>query len=160
VKLRADGSLEWQKCLGGSKDDNGFSIRQTTDRGYILTGYTHSNDGDVSGNHDPTGVTADAWVVKLSEDGMLQWQKCLGGSMDEWGRSIQQTTDGGYILTGHTQSNDGDVSGNHGGPDVWVVKLRADGSLDWQKCLGGSNMDQGFSIQQTTDGGYILTGHT
>jgi len=121
VKLSVSGALQWQKCLGGSNDDQATSISQTIDGGYIIAGWTDSNDGDVSGNHSST---ADYWIVKLNSSGGIQWQKCLGGSGAENAFSIQQTTDGGYIVAGGSGSNDGDVSGNHGGPgDYWIVKL-------------------------------------
>ncbi|MDR2522181.1 MAG: hypothetical protein LBC93_00540 [Synergistaceae bacterium] len=92
----------------------------------------------------------------------IEWQKCLGGSDYEEASSIQQTSDGGYIVAGFTQSTDGDVVGYHGGyvPDVWVVKLNALGDILWQKCLGGSDYDEASSIQQTGDGGYIVAGFT
>jgi hypothetical protein len=156
VKLTSLGVIQWQKCLGGSGPDEGFSIQQTIDGGYILAGRTESSDGDVSGNYGGS----DAWVIKLSNLGAILWQKCLGGSLYDIGSSIQQTTDGGYILAGHTYSSDGDVSGNHGDSDAWVIKLSNLGSIQWQKCLGGSLNDTGSSIQQTTDGGYILAGQT
>jgi len=156
VKLDASGSIQWQKCLGGSLNETAKSIQQTTDGGYIVAGYTRSNDGDVSGNH---GIE-DAWVVKLDAVGNIQWQKCLGGSSSEIAISIQQTTDSGYIVAGATDSNDGDVAGNNGGADVWVVKLDVGGNIQWQKCLGGIADESANSIQQTTDGGYILAGWT
>jgi hypothetical protein len=157
VKLDSLGNLQWQKCLGGTSAEGGKFVQQTVDGGYIITGFTYSNDGDVNGNH---GIR-DIWVVKLDGLGNLQWQKCLGGTnYDYEASSIQQTTDGGYILTGFTVSNDGDVSGNHGGVDVWVVKLDGVGNIQWQKCLGGTTEDGATSIQQTSDGGYVLTGYT
>jgi len=112
-------SIEWQKCLGGSGGEVAFDIRQTSDGGYVVAGYTNSNDGDVSGNHGGN----DAWVVKLNALGATQWKKCLGGSGGDCAYDIQQTIDRGYIVAGYTESNDGDVSGNHGNDDVWVVKL-------------------------------------
>jgi hypothetical protein len=156
VKLSSLGIIEWKKCLGGSGDENGQSISQTLDGGYILTGYTTSNNGDVSGVHGDV----ESWVVKLSSVGIIEWQKCLGGSAAEFPREIKQTTDGGYILIGRTTSNDGDVNGNHGGDDVWVVKLSNLGLIQWQKCFGGSAGEQGLSITQSLDGEYILTGWT
>jgi hypothetical protein len=157
VKLDVSGNLLWQKCLGGSGGDVIASIQQTSDRGYIVAGYTSSNDGDVSGNHGHM----DAWVVKLNLSGEIDWQKCLGGSLTDYAESVQQTSDGGYIAAGRTGSNDGDVSGNHGGAyDFWVVKLDASGNLLWQKALGGYNDDRASSIQQTSDGGYIVAGYT
>jgi hypothetical protein len=158
VKLDNLGNIQWQKCLGGTASEFAWSIQQTTDGDFILTGYTSSNDGDVSGNH---GGTHDVWVVKLDSSGNLQWQKCLGGTATDYAFSIQQTMDSGYILTGFTASNDGDVIGNHGGgSDVWVVKLDSLGSIQWQKCLGGTSFDEGWYIQQTANGSYILIGLT
>lgn len=146
----------WQKSLGGSGDDRAYSIQQTSDGGYIVAGYTTSNDGDVSGNHGGK----DFWVVKLDSGGNIVWQKTLGGSGDDEARSIQQTSDGGYIVAGWTFSNDGDVSGKHGWADYWVVKLDENGNIEWEKTLGGSKNDFAYSIQQTSDGGYIVVGHT
>ncbi|MBX2930966.1 MAG: gliding motility-associated C-terminal domain-containing protein [Chitinophagaceae bacterium] len=156
VKLGALGNIEWQKCLGGSNYEVANSIQQTTDGGYIVAGETYSNDGDVTGNHGYN----DYWIVKLGALGNIEWQKCLGGSGYDYAYSIQQTTDGGYIVAGHSNSNNGDVSGNHGNPDYWIVKLDALGNIEWQKCLGGSASDYAYSIQQTTDGGYIVAGHS
>ena len=156
VKLNSSGAIEWQKCLGGSGDDRAFSIYQTIDGGYIVAGSTTSNDGNVSGNH---GFT-DAWVVKLNSSGVIAWQKCLGGGGTDSAYSIQQTSDGGYIIAGDTSSNDGDVSGNHGGTDAWVVKLNPSGTIVWQKCLGGSSGEVARSIQQKGDGSYIVAGYT
>jgi hypothetical protein len=84
----------------------------------------------------------------------------LGGTGADNNASIQQTTDGGYIVIGQTNSTNGDVSGNHGGTDIWVVKLTATGVISWQKCLGGSGLDDAPSIQQTIDGGYIVGGRS
>jgi len=156
VKLDSSGSLIWQKSLGGTGADSAYHFQQVPDGGYILTGGTQSNDGNVEGNHG----NYDYWVVKLDSAGNLLWQKCLGGSSDEYASGIQQTRDGGYIVTGRTQSNDGEVSDNHGNQDYWVVKLDHAGTILWQKCLGGSNADSAESIQQTEDGGYIVSGYT
>jgi len=156
AKLDTEGNIEWQKALGGSLDDYAYSVQQTSDGGYIVAGYTQSNDGDVSGNHGELGY--DYWIVKLDSNGNIEWKKTLGGSDYDKAYSIQQTNDGGYIVVGHTWSNDGDVSGNHGGEDYWVVKLDSNGYIEWQKALGGSNYDNAYSIQQTNDGGYIVAG--
>lgn len=145
----------WQKSLGGSSHDDAYSIQRTTDSGYIVAGSSQSGDGDVTGNHG-----SNAWIVKLSPSGNIQWEKCYGGSILDDAKSIQQTTDGGYIFAGQTFSNDGDVSGNHGQIDYWVVKITSSGVLQWQKCLGGSNDDLATSVQQTSDGGYIVAGYT
>jgi hypothetical protein len=154
VKLSASGSLECQKQLGGSGDEEGSAIQQTADGGYIAVGFSDSDDGDAKGNRGKE----DMWVVKLSGGGELEWQKQLGGSGDEEGRAIQQTADGGFVAIGSTQSNDGDARGNHGREDMWVVKLSAGGDVTWQKSLGGSRRDEGYAVQQTSDGGFIAIG--
>ena len=148
--------IEWQNVLGGSERDRGWNVIQTSDGGYILFGDTYSNDGDVSGNP----VERDIWLVKLSSTAEVEWQRCLGGSNWEWASAIQQTSDGGYIVAGRTDSNDGDVSGHKGGEDFWVVKLNSTAEVEWQRCLGGSGYDRPYSVQQTTDGGYIVAGRT
>ncbi len=148
--------VKWQKCLGGSNVDRATSIQQTFGGGYIVAGYTLSNDGNVSGNHGGS----DCWIVKFNKNGTIQWQKCFGGSGNDVANSIQQTSDSGYIVAGYTSSNDGDVSGNHGSNDFWIVKLNKNGTIQWQKCLGGSNSEGANSIQQTSDGGYIVAGNS
>ena len=161
VKLDPSGNKTWQKCLGGSGNDEAYSVRQTAEGGYVVAGATASNDYDVGGNHG----AKDFWVVKLNESGNLIWQKCLGGSGDDDASSVRQTADEGYVVAGYTKSNDGNVSGNHGGEDFWIVKLDNLGKLVWQKCLGGKLGEQGmhgeqaWSIQQTADGGYVVAGH-
>ena len=157
VKLTDEGSMTWQKCFGGTKNDYAASIQQTSDGGYIVAGITYSTNGDVSGNHGGS----DYWIVKLTDEGSMTWQKCFGGTGSESASSIQQTSDGGYIVTGYTSSNNGDVSGdNHGGWDYWMVKLTDEGSITWRKCFGGNDTDYGNSVEQTSDGGYIVAGYT
>ena len=144
--------IQWQKSLGGSGDDYANSVQQTADGGYIVAGYTSSNDGDVTGNHGGT----DMWVVKLDNAGNVECQKRVGGSGDDVAKYVQQTMDAGYIIAGKTYSNDGDVTGNHGNADAWVVKLDNAGNIQWQKTYGGNNNDAANSVQQLSDGGYIL----
>jgi hypothetical protein len=154
VKLSTNGDIQWQKTIGGALSEYAYAIQLTADGGYILAGYTYSNNGDVSGNHGD----ADAWIVKISSTGAIQWQKALGGRREEIARSVQVTPDGGYIVAGSTKSNDGDVSGNHGDADAWVLKLSSTGNIEWQKTLGGSGEEIARSVQVTPDGGYIVTG--
>ena len=155
IIIHAQMILEWQNSLGGNSYETAYSVQPTNDSGYIVAGYAlSSNNGDVQGAHGG----GDFWVVKLSPAGDIQWQKALGGSSTELANAVQQTTDGGYIVAGKTNSNDGDVSGNHGDMDYWVVKLSSTGMMEWQKTLGGSSADEGNDIQQTSDGGYIIAG--
>lgn len=158
LKLNSTGIVEWKKSLGGSRVDGANDIIQTADGGYIIAGYTGSSDGDVIGNHGGNNAI-DLWIVKLSNFGDIQWQKNFGGDRDEQAYSIQQTTDGGYIIAGTTNSLNGDVTGTHGAiDDYWVLKLSNTGDMQWQKTLGGSDWDWGYSITQTTDSGYIVAG--
>jgi hypothetical protein len=121
IKIDSVGTLKWEKSFGGFGNDNTFSVSNTTDGGYILGGYTSSNDGDVTGNHG----LYDFWVFKIDSMGTLKWQKTLGGSGNDQAFCLHQTTDGGYIVTGVSESTDGNVTGNHGNSDMWVVKLGA-----------------------------------
>ena len=156
IKIAANGNIEWQKTYGGSQDENAVSIIQTNDSGYAFTGFTKSNDSDVSGNKG--GV--DAWVVKLSKTGTIQWQKCLGGSNADFGKSIIATKDGGYAIGAITFSNDSDLTRNLGQSDFWVVKLSATGNIQWQKSLGGTSYDGANSLLQDADSSYVIAGYT
>lgn len=155
-KLDALGNIVWVKNLGGSLGEEGYTVHQTLDGGYFITGYTNSNDFQVSSN---SGFK-DIWVVKTNALGTIQWEKTYGGSADERAYTTSQTSDGGYILCGHTESNDGDVTLNNGVSDVWVVKIDTAGIIQWQKSYGGTNGDYGSHISQTPDGGYIITAYS
>lgn len=156
VKTDNTGTIQWQKCYGGTKAEIGCSIAQTKDGGYIVSGYTNSNDGDVTGHHGQN----DLWVLKLDNMGTLTWQKALGGtSFDEFAYSVVQAKDGSYAVSGITYSSDGDITGGHGSAiDIWVAHITATGSMDWQKCLGGTGIEMVGSIDITKDGGYIVAG--
>ena len=124
VKTDKDGEVEWTKVLGGSNEDYGRNIIQTRDDGYAVCGMVQSSDGDAVGNDGG----ADAWVVKLSPSGELQWQKSLGGTQDETFRALAETPDGALLMAGHARSTNGDVTGVHGSIDYWVVKLASETS--------------------------------
>jgi uncharacterized delta-60 repeat protein len=143
LKLRADGTVEWRKSYGGSRWDSASSIQQTSDGGYVAAGFTSS-----------FGVeTRNCWVLKLSSDGTVEWQKTYGGYGWDGANSIQQTGDGGYIVAG--------VTGSFGEAlAFWVLKLGSDGTVEWQKSYGGSDQEMAHSIRQTGDGGYIVAGMT
>jgi hypothetical protein len=142
IKTNASGDTLWTKTFGGSDIDVGYSVQQTTDGGYIITGSTFG-----------AGVS-DVWLIKTDDSGDTLWTKTFGGSDSEWGRSVQQTTDGGYIITGMTRSF------GAGDRDVWLIKTDNSGDTLWTKTFGGSDGEGGHSVQQTTDGGYIITGST
>ena len=159
VKLDLNGNLEWQKAMGGSKGETATSIHQTVDMGYIVGGITYSNDGDVTGKRGTTEDT-DCWIVKLDSNGKIEWQRVLGGSKFDYANDIQQTFDGGYIIAGHTNSNDGDITDLKGPQAFWVVKLDRKGNIQWEKTFEGSEGEAAYSIQQTVEGGYIAAGYT
>jgi len=148
--------IEWQKALGGTQSEAARSVQNTFDDGFITAGYTRSNDGDVTGNHGK----ADFWVVKLDKNGDLKWQKTFGGSEDDMANFVQPTTDGGYIIVGYTRSNNGQVTANHGGADVWVIKLDRNGNLEWEKTYGGSKDDIATHVAPTFGSGLVIAGYT
>ncbi len=156
VKLDSAGSLQWERSLGGSMNDLANSIIPTNDGGYAFTGFAGSSSGDVSGNHG----NGDCWVVKLDSAGNFQWQNCLGGSNPDNGWKINQTADGGYIVGATSSSIDGNVVGNHGGGDIWIIRLNASGSIIWQKCLGGSGSDIMRDMRITSDAGFVIGGYS
>jgi uncharacterized delta-60 repeat protein len=136
--------MVWSKAFGGPKADEGYSVQQTQDGGYILVGDTFSYGAGES----------DIWLIKIGPSGKLQWDRTFGGSKFDHGHSVKQTSDGGYIIAGYTESY------AIGQWDVWLIKTDSQGNLDWEKTFGGSSWDAGYSIQQTQDGGYIIAGYT
>jgi hypothetical protein len=144
VKLDANGNLQWTRTIGGPKGDEGYSLIQTSDGGYAIAGDTKSFGAG----------EADVYVVKLDASGNLQWTKTIGGPASEEGNSLIQTSDGGYAIAGSTKSF------GAGGKDVYVVKLDANGNLQWTKTIGGPKGDEGYSLIQTSDGGYAITGES
>lgn len=158
VKLNASGVKEWDKTIGGTRSERLNSIQQTDDGGYILGGNSESNSSSDK-TEDNIGEN-DYWVVKLNASGTIEWDNTIGGTDEDYLSEIQLTNDGGYILGGYSRSNSsGDKSENAiGSYDYWVVKLNASGTLEWDNTIGGTNDDFLSSIQQTSDGGYILGG--
>ena len=144
LKLDSNGNIVWQKTYGGAGSESAKSIQETTDGGYVVTG----TNGSFSAH-------SNSWTIKLDSNGTVLWQKIYGENDDEDSMSsIQETTDGGYVVAGAT------ASFGAGSGDVWVLKLDSNGNVVWQKTYGGTRWDRAFSIQETTDGGYVVAGYT
>ncbi len=134
----------WTNTFGGLTDDYGSSMIQTNDDGYVIAGATTSLG---AGN-------ADIWLIKTDSTGSHQWNQTFGGANDDQGAFLTLTSDGGYAITGYTNSS------GAGGADVWLIKTDQNGNHQWNQTYGGVNDDYGAFVVQTSDGGYAITGYT
>ena len=144
VKTDSSGDTIWWRAFGGAEIDEGYSVQETSDGGFIIAGSSKSFG---AGNYD-------VYLVKTNSSGNVEWSKVYGGSSTEHGNSVLQTSDGGYIVAGRT------ASFGAGGSDVYLVKTDASGTVMWAKAIGGTGDEDAQSIQQTDDGGYIIAGRT
>ena len=159
IRVDTSGAIINRNVIGGSDDDIFSDVIQGWNGGYILLGSTKSIDGNVTGNHG----MMDIWLASVSNQGVLQWQKCFGGSNDDFSSSIIKTEDSCYVISARTMSTDGDISINHGLPntnDFWLLKIDRTGNLLWQKTYGGPNGDYAWNAIQASDGGFIVCGGT
>ncbi|MFT3907912.1 MAG: T9SS type A sorting domain-containing protein [Ferruginibacter sp.] len=157
IKIDNSGNLIWQKSYGGSMDDHAYSVRQTADGGYIVAGNAGSWDGDVT---NPGHIYCLPWIIKLNNAGNIEWENTYGSPGGGSTYIACQTSDGGYCFAAESIGNGGDVTGNHGNLDYWIVKLNATGNLVWQKSLGGSGVDIPTSMVITPDNGFVVGGWT
>ncbi len=223
LKLDADGSIQWSKTYGGSKDDRGQSLVQTLDGGYVVTGYAMSDDGDGSNNEgfhdnwvlkldasgtilweksygfsghdhsydilqtqdggfffvgflDITSARADGytekgnsltrhgvgefWGTKIDVQGNVQWRKYYGGTNNDRAHAVVQANDGGFVMAGFSESSDFDISGSRGSYDFWVLKIDTQGDLLWERSFGGTGIEISYDITKTGDNGYVVVGNT
>jgi Secretion system C-terminal sorting domain len=154
-------AIQWDKTLGGANYEGFSTVAHTSDGGSIVASYSASET--ISGNKTENNVGfGDIWVVKLDASGVIQWQNALGGYYDETAKTIKQTADGGYIIGGSSESPiSGDKTDNNRGEgDYWVVKLDANGTVQWDKTFGGSRNDLLQDVAQTADGGFIVGGYS
>jgi hypothetical protein len=149
------GDLIWEKNFGGSSEDKTISVIETIDGGYLLAGYTRSNDSSITINGN-----SDYYVVKTDRNGKEEWHKTFGGSSRDEATSVILCSDGGYLISGNSSSNDFDVIGNNGNVDIWLIKLNFYGDVLWKKAIGGTGRDEVFSTIETEDSGFILVGST
>jgi len=145
VKTDASGNEVWNKTFGGTGDDLAFSGQQTSDGGYILTGYKTSSNGHT-----------DVWLVNTNSVGDLLWDKTFGGPLvgNDYGYSVRQTSDGGYIIAAYTSSF------GSGQGQYWWIKTDSTGNIRWDIKPGDMSFDYTYSVQQTSDGGYIFAGNS
>ncbi|MEP7319113.1 MAG: hypothetical protein ABI921_10235, partial [Panacibacter sp.] len=158
VKLDKKGRKEWDKTIGGSSDDIISSVAQTSDGGYILGGSSLSG---ISGDKtEANRGMYDYWIVKLDSQRNMEWNKTIGGAYGDNLTTIEQTSDGGYIIFGGSSSNiSGEKTDNsRGGADFWLVKITASGVIEWDKTIGGNDADYSYAFEKTADGGYLLGG--
>jgi hypothetical protein len=144
VKTDANGVLVWSTAFGtAGKFDFGYSVRQTSDGGYIIAGLTNSTGAGLR----------DVLLLKTNSTGVLQWSKTYGGASDDEGKSVEETADGGFIISGFTQSYGS-------GYQMYLIKTNSTGNITWSKTFGGGGMELGYSVKQTSDGGYVLLGYS
>jgi len=156
TRLDATGNLVWRRYFGGTNNDRAHSVVQANDGGFIMAGFSESGDTDISlakGSYD-------FWVVKVDAKGELVWERSFGGTGIEVSYDIAQTGDDAYVVTGHSFSNDGDISESHGESDVWLIKINDNGELLWERSYGGSGFDTAQSVSLTDDGGFLISGNS
>lgn len=156
VNISEDGNLLWEKSFGGSEIDEAWGVTISNDDNLIIIGDTRSGDKDVSKNNG----AADIFVIKISSDGDLLWEKSFGGTNFDTARSITKTSDGGFLISGNSRSSDIDLTNNNGQNDALVLKLSNSGNLEWQKTIGGSNTDLAFDVTELSDGTIIVVGES
>lgn len=155
VKTHSNGTEEWNKTYGGEDDDRGESIQQTKDGGYIITGSSASWQVEKSIGR------SNVWLIKTNSKGEEEWDKLYYKRIANRGSSVQQTNDSGYVIVGYTSGKFTLENLNGGWEDVWLIKTNSEGIMEWDKIFGRADgIDEGHSVQQTTDGGYIIAGET
>ncbi|HTW92650.1 MAG TPA: FlgD immunoglobulin-like domain containing protein [bacterium] len=150
IKTNAQGDTLWTRTYGGTGDDEGYSVQQTSDGGYIIAGYTNT-----FGPGAPD--YANVYLIKTDAHGDTLWTRAIGRLDDEVGNSVEQTSDGGYVIAGYTYSFG---PGTPNSANVYLIKTNSSGDTLWTRALGGASTDVGNSVCQTADGGFIIAGST
>jgi len=163
IKMDEQGEVTWKKTYGGSADDFGFSLVETPEGGFVLMGYSNSQDGDVP----PTKGYHDNWIIKLDASGAVIWKKSLGYPGHDHAYNVTPTTDGGYFFNGFLDVTASNLEGNsgkssqanrHGVGEFWCHKIDADGNIQWQRYFGGTNNDRSYDAIQTREGNFLVVG--
>ncbi len=156
IKVNSSGDLEWSRYFGGSFTDTPFGVVETSDNSYIIATSSDSNDFNISNNKG----SYDFWILKISKNGNLLWEKNFGGSEIDEPRGITLANDDHIVIVGDTRSKDQDITNNNGGADLWLLKIDIAGNKIWQKNFGGSSFDVARSISKTQDNGFIISGNS
>ena len=156
VKIDDSGTILWEKSYGGTQIDEAKSVLKSTDGNFLIVGDSRSNDTDIS---NAKGA-ADVWLIKIANDGKIIWEKSYGGSSFDAGRHISPAQDGGFLIAGSSRSADGDLELNQGQNDAWILKVDTNGNLNWQKSIGGSEIDFAYGITQLQDQSIIAVGES
>ncbi|MDO5656569.1 MAG: T9SS type A sorting domain-containing protein [Flavobacteriaceae bacterium] len=147
--LYSQGTINWEITYGDEQNDQAFDIVSTPDGGFVVTGEKHIIRETINGREK------DLFLAKFDSGGILEWEKLYGGSNNDRGNKVLLTQDGGYLIGGFTSSNNGDITQNKGGSDIWIIKTDSNGNLIWQKTYGGSNNESVFDILET-DTGFVI----
>lgn len=154
-ETKLEGSVLWSKTFGGSQEDKTNAVVSTPDGGVIIVGNSKSTDGDVMSQYGLEEI----WVTKLDKDGVVVWNKTIGGSGNDYGMSIIKTNDNNYVIAGYSGSMDFDVPRNIGMHDFYITKINESGTIIWSKSYGFLSHDHAHKIIQTSDGGYFVAGY-
>lgn len=171
VKVDGEGIIQWEKSFGFIGQDQAYKVIQTSDGGYFATGSLQVGEGgsngegnDIINNQDITRATlhslGDYWGIKMDANGNKIWRRYFGGTQADLSKDVIETSDGGFILIGISDSPDFDISNAKGADDFWVIKVSANGNKVWEKSYGGTETDRAFSIERATEGNYIISGES
>jgi len=166
LKLDAVGAIEWERSFGFSGHDHSYDLLQTEDGGFFFVGFVDvtASGGAGADTNKGNSITrhgvGEFWGTKLDAAGNLEWRRFFGGTSNDRAYGVVQSNDGGFVLSGSSESNDFDISESRGSYDYWVIKITEKGDLVWQSSFGGTGIDKAWDITKTNDNGYVIVGNT
>lgn len=166
LKLTNSGEIEWERSFGFSGHDHSYDVLQTEDGGFFFVGFLDVTASEGAGGETNKGNSftrhgvGEFWGTKLDAQGNIEWRRFFGGSGNDRAYGVVKALDGGFVITGSTESNDFDISNSRGSYDVWVVKVAKDGTLVWERSFGGAGIDMAWDIANTDDNAYVIAGNT